>query len=290
MLTGRTPLPPRREWDNDRNDVDAQQKIAAIQDLEKRGVSIEVVTLDIGSQEALQDLLARRDRDGAPPIRGVVHAAGITENKLLTDTPDSTLRRVMWPKIAGAQALDEAFTPGTLDFFYLMGSAGTIFGVPGQGAYAAANAYLDCLARARHRRGCHTVSMDWVAWRGLGFASDAAVVVAELERMGSRPVSPEEAFAAWEYADRRDIAQAVMIPLPSFDTSPSGDIDTRASEVPVWSQMAHEDVVRVLESGLQTILARELRMSGSELEFDRPFAELGLNSVMAMSIRREAER
>ena len=290
VLTGRTPLPPRREWDNDRNDVDAQQKIAAIQDLEKRGVSIEVVTLDIGSQEALQDLLARRDRDGAPPIRGVVHAAGITENKLLTDTPDSTLRRVMWPKIAGAQALDEAFTPGTLDFFYLMGSAGTIFGVPGQGAYAAANAYLDCLARARHRRGCHTVSMDWVAWRGLGFASDAAVVVAELERMGSRPVSPEEAFAAWEYADRRDIAQAVMIPLPSSDRSPSGDIDTRASEVPVWSQMAHEDVVRVLESGLQTILARELRMSGSELEFDRPFAEFGLNSVMAMSIRREAEQ
>jgi phthiocerol/phenolphthiocerol synthesis type-I polyketide synthase A len=54
--------------------------------------------------------------------------------------------------------------------------------------------------------------------------------------------------------------------------------------------MAHEDVVRVLESGLQTILARELRISGSELEFDRPFAELGLNSVMAMSIRREAEQ
>ena len=43
-------------------------------------------------------------------------------------------------------------------------------------AYAAANAYLDCLARARHRHGCHTVSLDWVTWQGVGFGSDAAIV------------------------------------------------------------------------------------------------------------------
>ena len=121
----------------------------------------------------------------------------------------------MWPKIAGGQALQAAFPPGSLDFFFLTASAGTVFGIPGQGAYAAANAYLDCLARARHRQGCHTVSLDWVAWQGLGFGSDAAIVAHELERLGSRPVTPEEAFAAWEYVDRYDIAQAVMAPMLS---------------------------------------------------------------------------
>ncbi len=54
--------------------------------------------------------------------------------------------------------------------------------------------------------------------------------------------------------------------------------------------MTAEDVLRELETGLRTILARELRMPEAELKLDRPFAELGLNSVMAMSVRREAEQ
>ncbi len=105
----------------------------------------------------------------------------------------------MWPKIAGAQTLHEVFPPDDVDFLYLTASAGGIFGVPGQAAYAAANAYLDCLARARHHRGGQTVSLDWVAWQGLGFAKDAQIVVQELARVGSRPVTPDEAFAAWEH-------------------------------------------------------------------------------------------
>ena len=165
-----------------------------------------------------------------------------------------------------------------------------MFGIPGQGAYAAANAYLDGLARARHRQGCHTVSLDWVAWRGLGFAADAQVVLQELERLGSRPVIPEEAFAAWEYVARYDIAQAVMAPLPSAAESTSDADRVSARRSVTWSQTACRDLLSELENGLRTILARELRMPEAELDLDRPFAELGLNSVMAMSIRREAEQ
>ncbi|MGC1740759.1 acyltransferase domain-containing protein [Mycobacterium sp.] len=288
VLVGRTALPPRHEWDSD-NDTDVRQKIAAIRALEMRGVSVDVVALDVGSPEAVQVLLATRDRDGAPPIRGVIHAAGVTENKLLTETADTTFRRVMWPKIAGGQALQAAFPPGGLDFFFLTASAGTVFGVPGQGAYAAANAYLDCLARARHRHGCHTVSLDWVTWQAVGLGSDAAIVAHELERQGSRPITPDEAFAAWEYVDRYDIAQALMAPvLPSDQTASP----TQRTSTPVraWSQMTADDLLRELEIGLRTILARELRIPEEELPVDRPFAELGLDSVMAMSIRREAEQ
>ena len=289
LLAGRTPLPPRRDWDSDTNDTNVREKIAAIRALEMRGVAVDIVAVDVGSQEALQALLAKRDCEGAPPIRGVIHAAGISESRLLEAVGDDGFRRVMWPKVAGGQALQAAFPPGVLDFFFLTASAGTFFGIPGQGAYAAANAYLDCLARARHRRGCHTVSLDWVAWQGLGFASEAAIVVHELERLGSRPVTPDEAFAAWEYVNSYDIAQAVMAPIASSHQAASAAHRTSTPDRS-WSQMTEEDLRRELEIGLRGILARELRMPEAEVEVDRPFAELGLNSVMAMSIRREAEQ
>jgi phthiocerol/phenolphthiocerol synthesis type-I polyketide synthase A len=251
-----------------------------------RGVAVDVVTLDIGSTDALQALLAERDVDGEPPIRGVIHAAGVTEGQLLTDFDEGRCRQTMWPKVAGAQALHQTFPPGSLDFLFLTGAAGAVFGVPGQGAYAAANAYLDGLATTRHRQGCHTVSLDWAAWRGLGLAADAQVVLQELERLGARPVTPDEAFPAWEYVDTLDIAQAVMVPMLS-DRS-----DADASQIPAraWSDMAGEDLLVELEGSLRTILAHEIGLPAADLDVDLPFAELGLNSVMAMSIRRETER
>ena len=194
----------------------------------------------------------------------------------------------MWPKIAGAQVLHEAFPPGSLDFLFLTAAAGAVFGVPGQGAYAAANAYLDGLARARHRQGCHTVSLDWVAWRGLGFAADAQVVLQELERLGSRPVTPSEAFTAWEYVARYDVAQAVMAPLPSsVDRRHDRRVGTGAGMVGDGCRGRARSNSR---PGCGAILARELQLPEADLELDRPFAELGLNSVMAMSVRRETEQ
>ncbi|MBV8181453.1 MAG: acyltransferase domain-containing protein, partial [Mycobacterium sp.] len=287
VLAGRTPLPARRDWDNAGADTDTRHKIAAIRALESRGVAVDAVALDVGSRDAVQALLAKRDADGAPPIRGVVHAAGITDAQLLTEVTESRLRHTMSPKIAGARALHEVFPPGSLDFLFMTAAAGAVFGVPGQGAYAAANAYLDGLAHARHRQGCHTVSLDWVVWRGLGFGSDAQIAMQELERLGSRPVTPEEAFAAWEYLERYDVAQAVMAPLPSSDVPAASELQAIS---PAWSEMPAEDVLRELEAGLRTILARELHMPEADLALDLPFAELGLNSVMAMSVRRDTEQ
>ncbi|WP_082133955.1 type I polyketide synthase [Mycolicibacter heraklionensis] len=287
VLAGRSALPPRRDWDSEEIEAGVRNKIAAIRALERRGVTVDVAALDVGSRPAVADLLARRDAAGAPPIRGIIHAAGITEGQLLTEVDAERLRDTLWPKVAGAQVLNELFPPGSLDFFFMTAAAGAVFGVPGQGAYASANAYLDGLARARHQLGCHSVSLDWVAWKGLGFGAEAHVVLHELERMGSRPITPAEAFAAWDHVEHYDVAQAVMVPLPSSGAvaADAGD----AGPARDWAQLPADEILSELEVGLRSILARELRMSEAELQLDRPFAELGLNSVMAMAVRRDIE-
>ncbi|HUL99526.1 MAG TPA: type I polyketide synthase, partial [Mycobacterium sp.] len=291
VLTGRTPLPPRRDWNLDSIDAGLRQKIDAIRALEMRGVAVEAVAVDAGCLDDVQALLARRDRDGAPPIHGIIHAAGVTNDQLVTNMSDGAVRQVMWPKISGSQVLHEAFPPGSVDFLYLIASAAAIFGIPGQGSYAAANSYLDALARLRRQQGCHTVSLDWVAWRGLGFAADAQIVSQELRRMGSRDITPAEAFTAWEYADTFDIAQAVVVPVPTAaDADGSSATDTCRLPARNWSQMPATEVRNKLEEGLRRIIAAELRVPEAVLDTDRPFAELGLNSLMALAIRREAEQ
>jgi phthiocerol/phenolphthiocerol synthesis type-I polyketide synthase A len=167
LLLGRTKLP---SGSAEATDLATRRRIAAVRALERRGVIVETVAIDSGSAEAMQALLAEREKGDAAPIRGVIHAAGITEGQLLTDLEPDRVRQTVWPKIAGAQVLHEAFPPGTLDFLYFIASAGSVFGVPGQAAYAAGNAYLDALARARHRQGDNTVSLDWVVWRASDWA------------------------------------------------------------------------------------------------------------------------
>lgn len=152
VLTGRTPLPPRRDWQLDTLDTELRRRIDAIRALEMRGVTVEAVAADVGCREDVQALLAARDRDGAAPIRGIIHAAGITNDQLVTSMTGDAVRQVMWPKIGGSQVLHDAFPPGSVDFFYLTASAAGIFGIPGQGSYAAANSYLDALARRAGNR------------------------------------------------------------------------------------------------------------------------------------------
>jgi phthiocerol/phenolphthiocerol synthesis type-I polyketide synthase A len=80
-----------------------------------------------------------------------------------------------------------------------------------------------------------------------------------------------------------------MAPISGGLTTAVPDTDSHAP-AKEWSEMPVENMLSELEIGLRAILARELRMSEAELESDRPFAELGLNSVMAMTVRRETEQ
>ena len=288
ILLGRTKLPSGRDGRAETVDPATRRRLAAIRSLERRGVSVETAAIDTGSAEEVQALLAKRENDCAAPILGVIHAAGLTEGQLLTDLEPERVRQTVWPKIAGAQVLHEAFPPGTLDFLYFIASAGSVFGVPGQAAYAAGNAYLDALARARHRQGDNTVSLDWVVWEGLGLGKDVQIVVDELQRAGSRPVRPAEASAAWEYASRYDAAQVVMAPMQA-GASAVDDHQIAAPTV-AWSLMSPEELRAGLHTGLRAILAAELRIPDGQVEVDLPFAEMGLNSVMAISIRRQLEQ
>ncbi|MCK8678421.1 type I polyketide synthase [Streptomyces lichenis] len=131
------------------------------------GTDITVLTGDIADPDDLRRALDAA-RAGGRRLRGVVHAAGVVEDATLGTLDAALLDRVWRGKAAGAWALHRATLTPAPDFFVLYSSVAALVGSPGQGAYAAANAFLDGLAAHRRALGLPATSIQWGAWREVG--------------------------------------------------------------------------------------------------------------------------
>ena len=151
----------------------APSQIAAIRELEGLGASVHLAAVDVADEGQLSAFLDEFRAEGWPPIRGVVHAAGVLQDGLLSQLDTAALNAVLRPKMVGGWLLHRLLADAPLDFFVLFSSAGSLLGQPGQGNYAAANAFLDALAHHRRAQGQPALSINWGAWAELGFADTA---------------------------------------------------------------------------------------------------------------------
>src|SRR5262249_14230826 len=108
--------------------------------------------------------LSNHIREGGRPVRGIIHAAGSVDDQLLVNMSAADFAKVMAPKVAGTRALHGVFEGHDLDFFVMFGSAGSVVASPGQGNYAAANAYLDAFAHYRQALGLPALTIGWGPW------------------------------------------------------------------------------------------------------------------------------
>ena len=153
ILLGRTKLPPRSSWSSVETGSRLARQIAAIRELEALGASVHLASVDVADEEQLSAFLEEFRAEGWPPIRGVVHAAGVLHDGLLLQLDRAALNTVLRPKVMGGWLLHRLLEDAPLDFFVLFSSAGSLLGQPGQGNYAAANAFLDALAHHRRAQG-----------------------------------------------------------------------------------------------------------------------------------------
>lgn len=171
VLIGRTRLPERTGW----AEVDATSRlgkqIAAIRALEARGVSVHVASVDIGDPAALAGFVRDFRRAGYPPLRGVIHLAGVLQDQILLRLDQRMLDAVFRAKAVGAWLLHRTLGDHDLDFFVMFSSIAAVLGSAGQGNYAAANAFLDALAHHRRALGLPAQSIDWGPWSDVGVAT-----------------------------------------------------------------------------------------------------------------------
>ena len=126
------------------------------------GATARITACDTASRDALAALLARIPAEA--PLTVVVHAAGVLDDGVTESLTPDRVDAVMRPKADAAWHLHELTAPADLDAFVLFSAAAATFGGPGQGSYAAANAFLDGLAAARRAAGLPAVSLAWGLW------------------------------------------------------------------------------------------------------------------------------
>src|SRR5205814_9986715 len=132
-----------------------------------------------------------------PPLRGIVHAAGVLDDGVLIQQEWTRFARVMAPKISGSWNLHTLTLDLPLDFFVFFSSAASVLGSPGQANYAAANAFMDALAHERRRLRLAALSINWGAWDVAGMA--ASLDARDQRRwagQGLTPMPPHEGVAA----------------------------------------------------------------------------------------------
>src|SRR5207249_2322779 len=142
----------------------ALQKIA---ELEKAGAVVRVIRGDVSKPDDAHRVM-ERIRESGGSLRGVIHAAGITDNATLLELNWQRCESVLQPKMAGVWNVHEATLGEPLDFFICFSSVSSVIGSQGHGNYAPANAFLDAMAHHRRALGLPCLSMNWGPWAGVG--------------------------------------------------------------------------------------------------------------------------
>jgi acyl transferase domain-containing protein/NADPH:quinone reductase-like Zn-dependent oxidoreductase/NADP-dependent 3-hydroxy acid dehydrogenase YdfG/acyl carrier protein len=195
-----------------RRGLDAQGAPELKAELEALGASVRVAACDVADREQLEALL-----DSIPnehPLDGVVHAAGVLDDGVVDSLTAERLDGVFAPKAHAAWHLHELTEHLDLSMFVLFSSAAGTLGSPGQGNYAAANAFLDALAAYRRARGLTGTSMAWGLWEeasGLtGALSEADR--SRMTRSGLRALPSTEGLHLFDAV--LGSGETLMLPVP----------------------------------------------------------------------------
>ncbi|MFI7195819.1 SDR family NAD(P)-dependent oxidoreductase [Nocardia nova] len=140
-----------------------------VRELEDLGARVSVVACDVADAAAVRAVVAGIGPDA--PLIGVVHAAGVLDDGVLDSLTAPRIEAVLRPKVDGAWHLHEQIGTRELRFFMLFSSVSGLLGGPGQANYAAANAFLDALARYRRARGLCATAIAWGPWAETGMAA-----------------------------------------------------------------------------------------------------------------------
>ena len=262
------------------------------------GADVDIMACDVADRGALRSLLS-----GVGPVTAVVHAAAVLDDAMLDTLDVGQIAESLRAKVRGAWNLHELTADTELSAFVLLSSVSATVGLPGQGNYAPANAYLDGLAELRRAAGLPVTAVSFGAWAGDGMASTAAAGV--LDRYGLSGMDPVLAVRSLQHAiDAGRAGQTVadvrwdrFVPMftaarPSrlladlpearalVSHAPADELDLRARLAALPAGRRSSLMLDVVLRHIAAVLGYRDRPDSG-----RPLRELGFDSVTGVDLR-----
>jgi SAM-dependent methyltransferase/aryl carrier-like protein len=274
-------------------------------ELRRDGAIVETMRADVSDAEQVARVLAHIEAD-LPPLRGIVHAAGVLDDGALAQQTPERFRRVLAPKMLGAWHLHRLTRRLPLDFFVLYSSLASLLGSAGQANHAAANAFLDALAH--HRRGLSlpALSINWGVWSEIG-AAVRHQVGQRVRTQGLGTITPRQGMLI---LDRLMSRQATQVGVTPIDWAVLGQRFRAGRKPPFFANFA--DQRRTADLGgpeqpvdlkgelrttapaerrarvtahLREQVAGVLRLAPDDVDLQQPLNRIGLDSLMAVELR-----
>ena len=279
----------------------------AVAELRAMGAeTVRVFACDVANPPMLASVLDEI-RGTMRPIGGVVHAAMVVEDGLVTGIERDALAKVMAPKLIGAETLDRLTRSDPIELFLLFSSATTLMGAPGQGSYVAANAALEGLARQRRALGLPGLAVGWGPIEDAGYLAErqdvrdalsnrlGAVPLKTADALGSLPALlaspiPALAFAEVNWTRGRGLMPILAEPLygavirEGEGREEGGGIDL------LLVDKSPDEIMEILQGILLDEVSHILRVPRDKIDLARPLPEIGMDSLMAVELKLGLER
>ncbi|WP_143265403.1 SDR family NAD(P)-dependent oxidoreductase, partial [Amycolatopsis lexingtonensis] len=285
-----------------RRGLDAPGAADLVAELTLAGAEVDVAAADVADRAELARVL-----DGVP-LSAVVHTAGVLDDGILGSLTPERLDTVLAPKFDAAWHLDELTRHLDLTAFVVYSSVAGTFGAAGQANYTAANAAVDALVRRRRARGQQALSLGWGAWSRAG-GMTATLTDADLRRMaatGMPALEPDHALRLFDAAcaSGLDTVLPVRLDFTALGALPEvthllrGLVRTPARQTaanlprldgPLLGLSGPERSRAVLDLVRAQVAAVLGHAGTAGVAADRPFRELGFDSLTAVELRNRLD-
>ncbi|HZD92121.1 MAG TPA: SDR family NAD(P)-dependent oxidoreductase, partial [Pseudolabrys sp.] len=287
-----------------RSGVTGDEVTDEIASLRVQGADIDMLALDVADKAAVDRLI--RDLNASDkPLKGIVHAAVAYDDAPLERMTPARIGTAFAPKVAGGLNLTQAVLDGglKLDFFLSLSSLAQVIGWRGQSNYAAANAFLDSLARRQRALGIPGVCLNLGMLGEAGFVARSEAMTDFLESAGWRPLSNGQALQAVRTALASEAPTLTYAAAdwprlrasePALAASPrlAGMMQGAGGPAAAGQLLPHVEPTQRpahAEASIRREIAAVLRLDADRIEARRPLNDIGLDSLSSFELWNRIE-